>query len=201
MMDITVVVSTYGDQSWQDVAFHRAIPSADNQTLTVSMHSPNAKSLGEARNNAVDFHDPQEWICFLDADDQLAPGFIGFMEAAEPEHVNVLLTPALQFVTDKSRSAAVIFEGRDMAVINPCPIGTLIHRAVFEEAGRFWDERAWEDWSLFRRAWLLDAEIRFVPDAVYRAHLNPRGRNSTVAHPQRLHKQIIDSHEKWALNR
>lgn len=85
--------------------------------------------------------------------------------------------------------------------MNPCVIGTLIRRELFAEAGGFWSERAWEDWSLFRRAWLLGATIDHVPAAVYRVTVNPAGRNSTIDRPHSLHREILRSHATWLRTR
>ncbi|WP_373067553.1 glycosyltransferase family 2 protein [Gemmatimonas sp.] len=202
-MDVTVIVATFGDQSWQEIAFAHAIPSAETQAPTVSFHAPaEVLSLGDCRNRAIDFHDPKGWLCFLDADDQLAPGYLAFMEQAYSGDETELLIPAVQYLVGATkRGAAKTFSDRDIDVMNPCPIGTLIHRDVFEDVGRFWDESAWEDWSLFRRATLAGSKLKFVAEAVYRAQLNRNGRNSTVRDPKRLHASIITSHDRWLKDR
>ena len=65
-------------------------------------------------------------------------------------------------------------------------VGTLIRKSMFERVEGFWDERAYEDWSLFRRAWLLKAKIEHVPDAFYFVHVNPVSRNKSVDDPMGL---------------
>jgi hypothetical protein len=118
----------------------------------------------------------------------------GAARNAAVEHERQLLTPALA-LGDRPPEC---YGSRDIINgLNPCPIGTLIHRTMFDAVGGFWDEPAWEDWSLFRRAVLIGAEITFVHDAVYHAADNPRGRNSTVRNPQALRRQILESHRRW----
>lgn len=198
--DITVIVTTFGSAAWEQLAWSRAIPNASEQATTVSLHVAEPVSLGEARNRAVDFHDPQGWLCFMDADDELEPGYIEAMTCVI-DHPSVdcteLLAPSLRFFANGLAGPLELLEHRDIMYLNPCPIGTLIHRSRFEEAGRFWDEPAWEDWALFQRAWLLGSKIVFVSEAVYRSHADAKGRNSTVRNPRQLHKTIISGNVKW----
>lgn len=192
-MEIQVIVTTWGHPSWAGLASRVAIPSACDQAPVYHHHTPEAPSAGAARNQAVEIADPQEWILFLDADDELAPGYVAAMRAAV-EHDEQLLVPALQLPGKPAR----VLDNRDIVHgDNPCPIGTVIHRSMFEEAGQFWDEPAWEDYSLFRRAVLAGAEIQFVPDAIYVAHSTSSGRNSRVPNARLLKRDIVQSHKQW----
>lgn len=198
-MDVTVIITTFGDPWWEQLAMERAYRSAIPQAMTVMHHAEEAVSLGDARNQAVDRYDPQGWLCFLDADDELAPDYIkamGTILRVAAKHD--LLVPSVQH---GAGSRPVCHTGRNIMKMNPCPIGTLIHRSMFERAGRFWDEPAWEDWSLFRRAYILDANLIFVQEAVYIDNATGSGRNSNIPNPRRLHRSIVKSHENWALNR
>ena len=202
-MDVTIIVTTFGEEKWRALAHERAIPSAQEEAPTRSFHvDSQGISLGAARNAAVDFHDPQDWLCFMDADDELEPGYMEAMSRQE-RHPSVkisdLLAPALCYQDAHGRGRRARLKHRDIMYMNPCPIGTLIHRDTFENAGRFWDEPAWEDWSLFRRAYILDSNIVFIDDALYISHVDPKGRNSRVRDNRRLNKEIIRSHRTWAL--
>jgi len=197
-MDVTILVTTMGDASWERLAWSVAIPDALKQTgaFTASMHVSDDVSLGEARNRAVEFHDPKGWICFLDADDRLEPGFVDAMQAVHQPRNTDLLAPALRIVSETKPDPPVeVLKHRDMARMNSCPIGTLIHRTQFDAVGGFWDEPIWEDWSLFRRCWLTGSRIRHIDGAVYRATHSPAGRNSQSL--RGIHSRIIKSHEKW----
>lgn len=197
-VDIQVIITTWGHPSWAGMASRVAIPSVEDQPAHIyHHHEPDAASAGAARNRAVEICDPQEWICFLDADDELEPHYIERMGRRISHFGNdgtILFAPSLRLPGKEPE----IYPDRDILTgMNPCPIGTLIHRDMFEEAGQFWGESAWEDWSLFRRAVLVGANIRFVPHAVYKANSTRGGRNSTVGNPRRLQRDIIRSHEEW----
>ncbi len=196
-MDVTVVVATFGAFEWEQLAWNRAIPNAEQQGRVVSLHTPDARSLGDARNQAVRFHDPQGFICFLDADDELEPGFIDAMQAVPNVHTTDLLAPALRIVQDDPDVPVENLKDRDMRLMNPCPIGTLIHRSTFEAVGGFWDEPIWEDWAMFQRAWLLGSKIRFVDDAVYRSYWSPASRNHSKFNTRQQWRKIINANQKW----
>ena len=198
MDDLTVIIASFGDRRWLDLAQERAIPSLDGWEDTFVYHLADTDwTVGHVRNLAVLARDPRGWILFLDPDDELAYRYIDFMRSVA-RNPDDLYVPALQLVRGHRKYPAAVLDDRDIINgINPCPIGTLIHRDTFDRVGGFWNERAWEDWSLFRRVALTGGQLHFVPDAVYVAHTDPQGRNSTVAHPQQLRKEILDSHEGW----
>jgi glycosyltransferase involved in cell wall biosynthesis len=197
-MDVQVIVTTWGHPSWAGMAERVALASTEGLDAHVyHHHEPDAASAGAARNRAVEICDPLEWICFLDADDRLEAGYLDAMRRSAHEYHydgTVLFAPALRLDGEPK-----VYWGRDILDgSNPCPIGTLIHRDMFEEAGQFWGEPAWEDWSLFRRAVLVGARICFVPDAVYDAsRSHGAGRNATVVNPRRLRRDIVRSHDEW----
>jgi hypothetical protein len=188
-VEIDVIVTTWGSDQWKAAGIATAFRNSGHfhhiDSTTVSA--------GEARNHAVQMLDPQGWICFVDADDNLALGYLEAMEAAY-EHERQLLTPALSLGGSTPRC---LYERDILNGLNPCPIGTLIHRDLFDEVDGFGDEPAYEDYSMFQRAVLVGAEISFVPDAVYLAGHNPRGRNSTVRNPKRLVEQIRKDNRRW----
>lgn len=185
----TIILTTWGSDEW----LKRGVEAAARIQGANHLHVSEPRSAGDARNRAVDYFDPPEWLLFLDADDNLAPGYLQAMQAA-CEHKRQLLTPALKLGDNE---AACLTDRDIIHGLNPCPIGTLIHRNMFEEAGRFWDEPAWEDFAMFQRAVLVGAEIRFVPEAVYIASHNPKGRNSTVRNPKRLLERIRIDNRLW----
>jgi glycosyltransferase involved in cell wall biosynthesis len=185
---VDVIVVTYGSEAWR-LRGEATAKAHDAHHF----HAERYTSLGDARNQAIAHVDPQGFICIVDADDQLAPGYIEAMDYARLQRDD-LGTPALQLGDEPARC----LEDRDIIHgNNPCPVGTLIHRSMFEEAGRFWGEPAWEDWSLYRRAVLSGACVHFVPGAVYIANSTSNGRNSTVINPRRLRRDIVRSHLDW----
>lgn len=191
---MTIAVATYGDRLWQQLAESRAIPSAQAQGRPViAVHG---ETLAGARNAAANIA-TTEWLIYLDADDELEPGYADALMAAG----GGLRAPAVSFVTDHQTTAPITLEHRDMDVINCCVIGTAVRREQLLDVGGWWDEPAYEDWSLFRRCWLDGATITHTPEAVYRAWLRPDSRNQTVRDGGRLITQIRRSHDRWAADR
>lgn len=189
---VAVIVATFGEEQWAQLARTVAVPSAEAERPTeLIVH--HGQTLHQARNDAAGLA-RSEWLCFLDADDQLEPGYLSALLGAAGD----LRAPAVRYVVAGAPDPPpLVLDRRNISTMNPCVVGTLIRRELFEEAGRFWPERAWEDWSLFRRAWLLGAKIEHVPSAVYRVTVNPAGRNSTVDRPHTLHREILRSHAAW----
>lgn len=195
-MDAAVVVATFGAPEWAERA-QRAARSAELAAPAELVVYHGGSSVAEARNTAAR-QTSAEWLVFLDADDELEPGYLAALAATG--HTSGLLAPAVREVVDGIPGEARTLDDARRDIDhgwNPCVIGTAIRRATFDAAGGFWPERAWEDWSLFRRAWLLGEPVHHVPDAVYRVHVNPAGRNSTIDRPRELHRQILRSHDVW----
>jgi glycosyltransferase involved in cell wall biosynthesis len=88
-MTCTVCVATYGDPSWVELA-QRAIASAEPQAPVVHVHGD---TLAGARNAALDLVET-EWVVFLDADDELEPGYIDTLAAGTAD----LRAPAVRYV-------------------------------------------------------------------------------------------------------
>lgn len=189
-IDVTIIVGTFGDPSWAARGHDTAMAAAQAApTAVIAVHGD---TLAQARNAGASTADT-EWLCFLDAGDELAPGYLPAMGRATAD----LRAPELRLIHPDGRVEVPYLIGRNILTINPCPIGTLIRRDLFWAVGGFWEERAWEDWSLFRRCALLGATIGHVLDAVYLAPVDPSGRNSTVVDPSGLHRSITDSHAAW----
>lgn len=193
MERVTVIVATFGSDDWEaagDDAMRRLIESGGAASNAGRVHvvRSHERTLVEARNAAA-YTAAAGWLCFLDADDDLEPGYLDALLAGSGD----LRAPAIRY----DDADPVVLADRCIDGINPCVIGTLIRRELFIDAGGFWHERAWEDWSLFRRAWLLGAEIVHHPDAVYRVNTRPDSRNNTVRRPRELHRSIRAAHQAW----
>lgn len=172
-MSISVLVATFGEYEWARLADKRAIPSVQEAYELMVQHEPNG-TVCTSRNAAASAA-TGDWLCFLDADDELAPGFIGAMEReVEREGTNgnrrLLLTPALNR-PGRTRKPFFMPE-KPLSDNNWLPIGTLIQRDFFWQIGGFdeQDPHGLEDWSLWTRAAAAGAVVVRVPDAVYVAH-------------------------------
>jgi len=179
-VEVTVVVGTFGDESWARLAESRAIPSAEGQSLRPEVIHVHGETLHGARNQgAADA--AGRWLCHLDADDELAPGYLEAMAKG----IHELRAPAVQYVHPGYEADPVTLEDRDIRRLNPCVIGTLVPKKLFHDVGGFADFPVYEDWDLWLRCWRAGATIQHVPDAIYRAWVRDNSRNE----PDRAVKQ------------
>lgn len=193
-MGVTIIVATFGSDIWRDRAQRIAVPSAlqASPDELIVHHGP-TQDLADARNSAAKVA-TEEWLCFLDADDQLESGYLKTLLNGAGD----LRAPAVRYIIGgQPEPPPMLYSERDIDYINPCVIGTLVRREMFDDVGGFWPEKAWEDWSLFRRCWLIGAVIVHHPAAVYRVNVNQSGRNNAVAGDRLLHRSIVLSHEIW----
>lgn len=182
-MDLTICVATFGEARWIELAHGRAMPSARAQGCpVVYVHGD---SLHEARNQAAK-QASTPLVCWLDADDELAPGYAEAMCAGNAD----MRAPALLECHPDGRTVAVDVESRDIEKLNPCAIGTAVRRTMFLEAGGFAGWPAWEDWATFLRMHRRGATLEHIGGAVYLQHVRPGSRNRTVKHPRDLHAAI-----------
>lgn len=153
----------------------RAVLSVMRQTvqpdeLVVSVGS----TLQEARNRPG-LRASTDWLCFLDADDELDPSYIEHMLAGEGD---IRQPSTLGVVDGVEDDYPVLIPERHLAESNYIVIGAFVRAELFRSVGGFDDFAAFEDWDLWRRCWAAGAAIRAVPEAVYRVHVRPQSRNS-----------------------
>lgn len=205
MTSISVCIGTYGSPEWRSLAATRAIPSAMNQTVAPHeiLHK-HADTLDVARNGAA-AEATGEWLCFLDADDELDKGYIEAMTvAASREEGPALLQPATLGVDPLGGEDdhPVVIPAKSLLVGNFMVIGTVIRRDQFLRVGGFADLPVFEDWDLWIRAWIDGTRLVAVPDAIYRVHVNETGRNRMpidVFH--RVYTQIREKYRSSAPSR
>ncbi len=193
-MKISILICSFGDDSWRRLAAERALPSALGQGAEEvrHWHSPDL-SLAETRNAAAR-EAAGTHLLFLDADDALGDGFLLAMRETAAQRVQdgrALLFPAVSYVQDGEESEPTILGGgRPLIEINRAVIGSLVPRDVFLEVGGFRDLPALEDWDLWLRVSEL-VPLLPVPEAVYRVFVRPRSRNAD----QRLYWKLRREHE------
>lgn len=201
-MDVTVVVATFGDDHWVDLAERRAIPSAEAQGVLV-VHS-HGDSLHEARNAGLADVDT-EWVCHVDADDELEAGYFDAMAEASAD----LRAPAVRYL--RGTRAAWPYVPRVPAHEHACEaaclrdgnwlvVGTVARTGLLRRAGGWRDWPFFEDWDLWLRCYLLGATVEAVPQAIYRAHARPGSRNRAPSQAEKLrvHRDIDAANERWA---
>lgn len=200
--NIAVCIATYGDRAKWDPLAKRAMASVDRQTMRPCWYSHvHHRTLHEARNLAAaepyapDWHRKSvggaEWLCFLDADDELDPHFIQAMHTATQNLTgDWLLQPATRGVyEDGSEDAqAVLIPPKRLIEGNFLVVSTLIRADQFHRIEGFADLPAYEDWDLWLRATADGARVKTVPTAILRVHVNPSGRNSP---PPGLHAETV----------
>lgn len=172
-LDVAVIVATYGDEAlWKPLA-DRALRSATACEPAMWGHV-HGESLHEARNRGAAMAENMEWLCFLDADDELEPGYFDAMAQGDTD----LRAPLVRFVTSRFSKAEPRIPGGtdDMTEGNRLVIGTLIRKELFDQVGGFRDWPLYEDWDLWQRCWLAGATIGFT-EAVYRANVRRGSRN------------------------
>lgn len=197
-MNVSILICTYGDPQWQELAERRALPSASNQRAhEVIVRHETDGTLAQSRNEAA-MKATGDYLCYLDADDELGDGYVDAMVAAARGYVgNALWVPAVQYLdvvreekigdilhpetglVTKSRRPQLLSDGRPLYVQNYAVIGTLIPRTLFLELGGFAGHlAALEDWELFLRCERGGAELIEVEDAVYRVYRRKGSRNA-----------------------
>ena len=190
-MRVSVLIATYGSEEWRELAWSRAYPSAAAQTEDVQVfHDPEgtiASVRNELGNTATG-----DWLLMLDADDELAPGYLGAMERAaerEGHDGNLLLTPAVNI---KGR----FWREGPIEETNWLVIGTLVRRETFLKVGGFRDyPHGWDDWALWVKCVQAGARIVKVPDAVYIAHRNSESKKNVS---WRDSKWQVETHNRIA---
>lgn len=193
----SILICTYGDEDWVDLAYSRAYPSALAQgALEVVVHHDPGGTLADSRNQAAADAEG-EWLCFLDADDELADDYLEFMAeawmlGAITDDWSPLLVPAVSYVNPQGKAMPprVLNDGRPLGEVNRAVIGTLVRRSLFLELGGFRDLPALEDWALWMACERAGSRLVDVPAAVYRVWARPMSRNSD----QSLYHQLRAEH-------
>lgn len=179
-MDVTIVVATYGERRWLDLAVARATKSAEAQGVPfIYVHG---LTLHGARNAGL-AQVETTYVVFLDADDELRPGYC---ETLLKGTANIRV-PSVQYVTPGGRPRQPYVprvaghnhacEARCLLDGNYAVIGSMVRVDMLRDVGGFRDEVVYEDWSAWLRMYRSGATVETIPDAVYVAHVNPQSRN------------------------
>lgn len=187
-LDVTVVVATYGESSWIDLANERAIPSV--KRLEVPYVHVHGSSLQFARNDAL-AQVSTPWMCYLDADDELEPGYFDRMVKSAAE----IRVPSVRYVKNGFdqgvRMPKVAGHSHDCTADclpygNWIVIGAVVRTYRLRDIGGFRDFPWSEDWDLWVRCWQAGATIEAVPKAVYRAHVRRNSRNRAASNAEKV---------------
>lgn len=167
-------------------------------------HDPNGNRA--TVRNALAEQASGDYLCFLDGDDELAPGFVRAMQRAYEQRrgddgTPLLLTPAVSYVIKGRRRPPRFWPEIPLEQGNWMVCGTLVPRDLFFQVGcwREWDPADWneyDDYELWIRCVKAGAGIVKVPKAVYVAHMEQTSRHRVLArsHGPRWHYEIGKMH-------
>jgi GT2 family glycosyltransferase len=195
-LEVTVVVGTFGDEQYRRWAEDRAIPSVPEGIPVVHVHGG---TLAESRNAGL-AQVKTEWVVFLDADDELAPGYMDAMATGSAD----LRAPSVRYVKGRRTQDPYVprVAGHDHDCTGEClpegnwlVIGAAARADLLRSVGGFREWDCYEDWDLWLRCWLAGATVEAIPAAEYIAHVRPdsRNRSNSMRFRNRVHVQIIES--------
>lgn len=177
MRRVSILVCTYGSDEWAKRGAETAAQTHQAGADVLAVHDGGA-SLAEVRNAAA-AETVGDWLCFLDADDELAPGYLdamrqAWMAGAITTDWAPLLVPAIQYVRSWGPEAKSEIPSWDTSIydLNCACIGTLVPRARFLAAGGFGGDPIYEDWATWLKLVAAGAQLVPVRDAVYRYHID-----------------------------
>jgi glycosyltransferase involved in cell wall biosynthesis len=199
----TILIASYGDECWSELAHYRAVPSTVGQGAEVIVHHEPNGNVASSRNGAA-ARANSEWLCFLDADDELAPGYITAMERDRARYKGddaVLFTPAVSYVRNGRHRPARFLPPMPLHSANWLVIGTVVSRRLFTQVGGF---RNWphglEDWDLWARISRTGCRISRVRRAVYVAHWNDDSKHHQLQRDKAAYiaayEQVAASHRE-----
>lgn len=198
MADVTIVVATFGDDYWRNLAAERAVPSAEAQGVPVV--TAHADTLHDARNAGLAMV-RTPWVIHLDADDELEHGYVDKLMDGNAD----LRAPAVRYVRAGWEGVGAIMpkvvghehrcEAACLREGNWLVIGTLARTQLLRDVGGWRDFPVYEDWDLWLRCWLAGATCEAIATAVYRAYMRPGSRNRGPSQQFRnsVHRQIIEA--------
>lgn len=202
---ITVIVVSYGDSVWMDLARRRALPSAilaagGSKNVLWSQTQPTLQMARNVEGMKAD----TDWIIFLDADDELDKNYVKAMQA------RIQLLPPGDFIIQPSTLGVVdgledpyevlippkpsLFDG------NHCVIGSAVPARLFQRVDGFDNWPFWEDWGLWLKCLKAGAQFVTCPEAIYRVHTDTARKsrnqvNSTEA--RQLFEQMRRHYQQW----
>ncbi len=191
---VAVVIPIFGEDPYWDRIALRALASVAKQTRAPEeVFMIRSTSLASARNAGL-MITSSEWVCFLDADDELEPGYLEAM--LDHALTGDLRYPRVRHIDKEGRVCDPFFpKVWDLQKENHMVCATLVRARAVIAFGGFREWPAYEDWDLWLRMIHAGAHAQFVPDAVYLYHREEGTMLNQVANPKLLMQRIIRSHE------
>lgn len=192
---ISVCIASYGNADWGSLAWSRAWPSAIAQDPheVIVEHQPFG-DVASSRNAAA-ARATGDWLCFLDADDELGEGFVEAMQRYTKlvGSERVLLTPRVMQVVKGRRKRPKFWKKMDITSANWITISTLVQRELFEEVGGFrLFAHGLEDWNFWSRCVRAGASVRQVYGAILVAHYNYDSAHHQLSRDKEAYRRQYD---------
>jgi glycosyltransferase involved in cell wall biosynthesis len=201
-VNVSVLVATYGDDEWKTIAERAMLSALGQGAQEIILHHEDNATIAASRNASAE-KASGDWLLFLDADDEIEPGYISAMHAAYNFNDRALLTPAVRHVK-KGRPGAPFFFDRGISLRedNWLVVGTLVHKDLFWEVGGFGDyPHGFEDFSLWSKCFRAGAQVIKVPDAVYVYHHNPQSKHKQGWRDRKwqveTHQRVVRELDEW----
>ncbi len=188
-MSVGIVIGTFGSQEWKYRGDELA--SKIEREQEVSVLSVHGDTLATARNIGAKAL-KADWIVFLDADDDLAPGYVRHMLLSVNSTDWDIVQPATigLYPDGTMDTEATLIPKKDLISSNYIVIGAMCSYEKFDKVGGFRELEALEDWDLWRRMYIAGAKIGCCKSAVYIVGVNPSSRNSDSQVHNRVYRQI-----------
>ena len=196
-MKVAIVIATHGSAMWRDLAWSRAYPSAETQGADEILieHEPDA-TRAEVRNRLTERAEA-DWIVTLDADDELAPGYVDAIRAVA-DGTPSLLTPMVVYVRGRRPQAARFWPEIDLRKGNWMVVGTAFPRNLMLSLGGWrtfmgtGKHNEYDDYDLWIRMTQAGCQVVKVPKAIYVAHIGPHSahRRAQPAIRRAWHREI-----------
>lgn len=180
---VSVFLVSYGDHAFWEPLAERAWASIQAQTHRADQRGwwrDEAGPVARLRNlAAANAEAKTDFICFLDADDELDPHYLE--HALEGAEAADLVVPSVQRLSadGKPEGAPYFIPSRPILTSNYIVISALIRWSLFDAAGGFREDLAfYEDWDLFLRLiGHYNAREVHRPKAVLKVRDRPNSRN------------------------
>lgn len=206
MNDVSIIIATYGDDKWEDLAHSRALPSAKQQKAEeiVMVHDKKGTA-ATCKNEAIE-KATGPWIVICDADDELVWGYVEAMkngtgdlrypkvQIVKPNHPDTIPYPE-PIVLDRN---AHHLRDKNLLMGNFMVIGTMFRKEDFLKVGGFREFETWEDWFFFLQLTYIGAVPNLVPNAVYRVFQHEYSR-VRVNDPRKVFDEMKQQFKDWAL--